>query len=50
MARSLQPGSPGGQAAAALLELPDKLSGKEVIPKMPAKKKAAKKSKKGKKK
>ena len=48
MARSLQPGgTPGGQAAAALLELPDQ-RGKEVTP-MAAKKKA-KKAKKAKKK
>lgn len=47
MAGSLQPGgTPGGQAAAALLGLPDH-RGKEVTP-MPAKKKA-KKAKKAKK-
>jgi hypothetical protein len=50
MASSLQPGSPGGQAAAALLGPSDKDQWEGGDTQMPAKKKAAKKSKKGKKK
>jgi hypothetical protein len=49
MARSLKPGSPGGQAAAALLGPSDlaKWEGGDHL--MPAKKKKAKKAKKAKK-